>query len=428
MDFTSSIENVDEVTRKIKITVPAEIVSKEVNARLTSAAGQAKIDGFRPGKAPKAMVEKMYGGSIRAEVAERLINSSLNNVAKENKLEIVGSPEVDLVAFEVGKDMEFTANVQLFPKPEVKGYDKFKVEVQKNSVEEKNVDEIIENLRNSRATTKKLEFRNTAKLGDVIDIQLGVDLEGEAADRPEPATIVLGEKKIPEGVEAEIVGLEIGSSKVVDVILTKEQGGDKYAGKKATYRVTLNGLSERILPEVTDEFAKGLNLGAETVLELRLKVRQELEKELEQQRKGDIQTAILDQLVKANEFKVPQLLVDEELRALIVRSGLMNDAKVQNTDLEPFRKELGEIALRRVKSSIIIDRIVELEGLKAEKEEIDAQIGELSSRSGVSIEEAKKFLMDQNRLIGFIMEITRSKAIDLLVGRAEVEQVEKKAA
>ena len=166
-EVNSSIENIDEVTRQIKISIPAEQINKEVEEALTRAARTTTVKGFRAGKAPRHMVEALHGTRVRVEVADRLIAASLSDVARKHEMDIVGNPQIDIQAVEPGKPLEFTARVSLFPHPEIKGYEKFHVRVPKHEPTDADIDQVIERMRRSKATLKKLEFRNTAQEGDV---------------------------------------------------------------------------------------------------------------------------------------------------------------------------------------------------------------------------------------------------------------------
>ena len=425
MDFTSSVDHVDEVTRRIKVTIPADKIRREMDDSLGKLTRTSSVKGFRPGKAPRPIIERMYGDNVRYDVAHKLINSSLSQVAKEQALEIIGAPEVDITSFDAGKDLEFTAQVSLFPSPQVTQYQGIKVQVQRSVVADAEVQEVIERLRGSKATMKKIEGRTVARSGDVVDLTIAAEIEGKAGERPEPFVVGLGEKKLPEDLEKGIEGMEIGASKSIPAVMPAGRAAQSTEPKSAVYQVTLNALFEKILPELDDAFVKGLGLGSETVLELRLKVRKELEDERAREAKSDAQAAVLDALVQAHDFKVPQVLIDDEIRALLVRYRIMDAKKAESADVEPFRKELGEAALKRVKSAILIDRIGEAEKIKAEKDDIEKEIEELAAQSGVSVDEARKYIMNRERLVSFLMEITRNKVIGFLVEHAQIEYVEK---
>jgi len=421
-DFISSVENVDEVTRKISVKVPVDIVQGKVNKLLSRATAKATVNGFRPGKAPRSLVEKLYGDSVRRDVLNDLLQETYSKVLEKEKLEVVGNPEIDLTGFDANKDFEYTAKVSIFPAPVIIGYDTIKVKVQKRSVATQEVEAEIEKLRRSQATMKQIEGRTTAAKGDVVELEVA-EMNGDKPGRPEPIMTELGEKKLPEHVEAQIAGLEISAFKDVE---WEPSAPDAAPTKKQIVRLTLKGLHTRVLPELSDAFVSELKQeGITTVETLKTDVQKKLEEKAAADIKADTQIAIVNAVVAKNAFQVPQPLIDNELRALMARSGLMDEKKAQSVDIEPFRAGLTDVALKRVKGAIIVDRIGEAEKIKAEKDDIDKEIKSLAERSGVDEEAARSYVFHQDRFVGFVMEITRTKVMNFLMDRAEIEFVEK---
>lgn len=428
MDTKSSLHDIDEVTKQLKVEIPIEMIDREIDTVLSNLSKTTKVKGFRPGKAPRQMVEQMHGERVRYEVANRLISSTLYDLVKKHQLDMIGDPEIDVSNFEAGKEIQYTANISLFPKPEVKNFSKFEVEVQKREVTPKDVDQVIDRIRTSKATTKKLDFRNKAQAGDVIDSMLEVKIEGvEEQTRPEPLVIGLGEGNLPKELEEGIIGMEIGQTKEIEGKMPEDHREESVRGKKTIFKVTLNSLSEKILPELDDDFAKTLEFGVQSVLELRLDITKRLEQENEKETKNDIQAAILAQLLDSTPFQVPQILVDEEIRQLISRSGIVDPSKtdLSKISVDPFRKELGEAATKRVRTAILVDRIGEVEKLAATEEDIDKSVAEIAEQNGISKEEVKKFFMDKERIVRFVLEITRNKVLDFLRERTTVKYTDK---
>jgi len=421
--INSSIENVNEITRRIKVSISAERVEDEFEAALNKLAASINIKGFRPGKAPRHLVQSSHGERIRLEVAERLVSSSLSDIVKEQKLDVVGSPLIDMQAIEAGRPIEYTATVSIFPTPQVKDYADFKVTVPLKEPSNAEVDRILENMRESKAALRRIELRNFAKEGDVLDMSLAIELPGEKNVRPEPVVVLLGEGKLPREVESGIVGMEIGSQRVITGRLPDNHRDPKLRGREATYRVTLNAISERVLPPVDDAFAKSLGAGVETLLELRMKIRDSLAEQYKRDAQSEAEAAVLEKLVAKNPFEVPQALIDDEIRSLAVRMGLLDPEKVdvQKLDMQAFREALGEIALKRVRSAILVDRIAEAEKLQAAEDEIEARVKEIASQSEVSEQEVRKFLAQENRLMNLMLEITRNKVMKFLMARTKVE-------
>lgn len=423
MDFKSSITDLDAVTKQFVVSIPAEQVAREAESALNGYVARTSIKGFRPGKAPRELVEKLHGAEIRLEVANRLISSSLNDLIKEHKLDVVGDPDVKIDSLEPGKEIAYTAKVSLFPNPEVPALGKMAVSIVKRDVKDDDIDAVIEDMRKSRATPQKLAFRNTAQKGDVVDAMLSIDVEGEQSSRPEPVAIVLGSGTLPAEVEDQVVGMEIGQSKEISAVMPDTHPNKDVRGKNALFKITLSSLSEQVLPELNDAFAQSLNFEVASVLELRMKIRKELEQFHARESKKDIQAAVLDKLLAGNEFPVPQVLIDDEIRSILTRNGVLNPRQGDTSKLsmEPFREKLGDVAAKRVRSAIIVDQIGRNEKLQATDEDINKALDEIAAQNNVSKDEVRKFFLNQERGLGFMLELTRNKVLEYLVEKAHVE-------
>lgn len=430
MSMTSSVHDIDEVTKQIKVTIPVEKVTQEFETALSEVSRTTRVKGFRPGKAPRSLVEKMHGKRLRAEVTQRLISTSLYDLVREHKIDMLGSPKIDVGNLEMGKEIEYTASISVLPKPEIKGYDKFKVQVPKREVTPARVDEMVEKLRESKATVKKLEGRDVAQKGDVVNADVSITFPGQEPSRPEPVVGSLGDGSLPKDLEDGIVGMKIGETKDMTVKLPEDHANPEMRGKDSNYKITLHTIYEKVLPALDDEFTKALvEYGAQSVSELKQKISEKLASDDEKEAKADAQTKLLDELLQGNEFLVPEVLVDDEIRALVMRSGIVDPSKIdpQRIPVEPFKEKLGEVASKRVKTAIIVDRIAEIEGLKVEDKDIEAAIEDVAKSNGVSTDEVRKFFLERSRVNGFLVEIARNKVLDLLMSRAEIEQVKEKA-
>lgn len=425
MENKSSIEEVDEVTRKIKVTIPAESVVNEVATEIGNLKGRVSVKGFRQGKAPKEVIERLHGDRVRMEVAHRLISSSLREVLRDKALDVVGEPEIDISSFEKGAEIEYEASVSLMPKPQISNYDSFKIELVEREITDKEVSEVINRILDSKATPRKLESREVAEKGDIIEGDLQVEVEGEEAAPAEPLVIELGKGELPPELDEGLVGLKIGETREIKGKIPTNHPEQKLRGKEALYRLTLKGLSEKILPELDDDFVKGLPIEAETALELKVKIREQLEEQLQSDIKSEAHAKILDQLIESNEFKVPQVLIDEEIKALLVRGGMVDPNKVDlsRISVEAFRENLGDVALKRVRTALLVDRLAEQEELRASEDDLTKALEQVSEQNGISIEEVRKFFADEGRSASFAIEQTRNKVLDFLYDRSKVDFV-----
>jgi trigger factor len=414
MDFTSTVQDVDAVTKKIAVTIPAEAVTKQLESTLNKVSKTVRIKGFREGKAPMHLVEKMYGEKIKAEVHNELVTSGLRDAAKQHELSIVGSPQVTVATIEKGKPFEFNADVSIYPKPEVTGYDSFEITVPKREVTDEELTQVVEYLRKSRATLRPIEGRTTLQKGDVGQAEFVVTEEGGTPSSPEPYSFCLGEAQLPKEVEEAFEGMAVGE--------TREATVSPEGGKKITYQGTLKSLMERILPELDDAFAKLVDPSTSTVLELRLKIREGLEQEKQREHTSDVNAAVIEKLVAANDFQVPQVLIDDEIRGILVNRGFVDPRKMnlEALPMDVFRNELGEAALKRVRAAIIIDRFVEKEGIRLAKEDMEKEIQETARAMNVPVQEAQKRIFTQDRGMQFMVETLRNKGLEALRARAKI--------
>ena len=421
-DFTSSVEKVDEITSKITITIPVVKVNSAVDSEIVKLLPRLNLKGFRPGKAPKQLVEKTHGERVRAEVTYDLMNQSLREVLKSNKIETVGSPVVDVSSVDRDKDLAFTAQISIFPQPEIKGFEKIKVKAKKLAVTEEQINEQVKRVRKSKAKVKALEGRDVAKDGDVVNGDLWVRIEGKTDDAvPEPVSVVLGEARLPKELEAKISGIKVGETVEVQ---RNPDDAEPVAGQKInSYKFTLKGLSTEELPELDDAFAQSLpDYAVKTFDELKAKIKETLEKDFEERNQTEVQSAIIDKLIEENAFLVPQVMVDEEIVGMARRIGLFQPEKQPTQEeVERLRPMLSEVSTKRVKGSIIIDRIAVQKDLKAEQADIDAALKERAAMYGTDETTARNYFLAKERALGFLVEVNRTKILSWLVQTAEVE-------
>jgi trigger factor len=425
MDFQVSIQDIDEITKQLSVTIPESRVTKEYNDSLTAVGRTAKINGFRPGKVPRQMVEKMMGDRIRFDVANRLINESLRKAYEDNKLEVVGSPDVELKEIEPNKAMEFSAKVSLYPTPVIANYLNRSVQVVKKSVGDKEVEEALARIRESKAELNPIEGRQDAQKGDVVALSVSVAVDGGEFSRGEPFVDELGAGKLPSEVEAGIVGMTQGESKDIAVVGDAEHANPDMRGKPAVYRVVQHGLFTKKLPEFNDEFVKTLSMEVDTVDALRSRVREQLVSQADEEMKSESQGAILDLLVKENPFKVPAAMVDEEIRGIVARYGFAGrGADPESIDVSLYRPQFEEFALNRIRCAIIIDRIGSADEVKVEEADREAMIQRIAEQSGSTVEATRKSLLDKSRIMGFLLEVRRTKILDHLMANTKVEYTE----
>ena len=427
MERNTAVEEVDAVTKKLTVSIPASELDSEVKSELTKVAQQAHLKGFRPGKAPLPMVEKLHGGRVRVEVAQRLISASVQAYVVENKIDMVGYPDIDIETLESGKDLKFTANLSTFPEPELKDYTGLTVEVPKKEISDDDVNEIINDILRSRATFKAVEGREVVEPEDVIEADVTITIDEESAERPEPVKVALGEGGLPEDLEKGIVGMKVGEAKDIVANFPVDHANQQLAGKEANFHVDLKGISQRELPELTDDFAAEFDKEVKTALELKVKIREQLEKGADNEAKAEAQVAVLDKVLENNDFPVPQIMIDTEIKEILVRQGLVDAQKVnvQELNVEPFRQGLGEAAAKRVRTAVAIDRIADQEKIEVVESDIDEWVKDFSAGNNFEEKDVRDHFLNGEKAEDLKRELQRNKTLDFLIEKSKVSYTAK---
>lgn len=424
MEVDTVVSDIDEVTKKISVKVPQERVMKEFDAAITSIARTTRLKGFRPGKAPKDVVEKLLGDRVKLDVMNKLINEAIRSIAEVNKLDVVGEPALEVNTIEKSAPFEFSATLSLYPQPTIGNYNQRTVDVVKKVVADKDVQNAITRIRDSKAELKKVEDRTTAQFGDVVALSVGVATEGQAPARAEPFVDELGAGKLPELVEEKIKGMEVGASNEIPIPAEGE------GAKESIYHITLHGIFDKKLPELDETLVKSLDLGAETVDELTIKVREKLEEQVANEARLDAQEALLSLLVNEHQFKVPQVMVDNEIRGMVARYSSEGGNRKVDPDkipVESYRDALGSHALERIRCSIIVDRIADQEKITVDDADKEKLIRDVAARSGGSVDQTRKALLDKNQIMTFLLEARRTKVLDYLLGQTSITYKEEAA-
>ena len=425
-DFQSSVQDIDEVTKKITVVVAKDRVKKEYEASVRQVGKTARIDGFRPGKVPRHMIERMMGDRIKFDIANKLINESLQSVFKEKELQTVGQPQIDLQEMQSEKELEFSATVELIPQPTISNYLDRTVEVKKTSVTDEDVEKQFSQLVESRAELNPIEERTIAEAGDVValSVSMRVDDEGEFS-KPEPFVDELGAGRLSPQVEKELVGVEVKTEKDIEITADETHPLQGLHGKKVAYKIALHGIYSKKLPEVNDEFAKSLDMDVDSVEALKAKIKDDMVARAESETTSESQGALLDLIAEENDFKVPPSLIDDEIREMVLRMGFGGkDAKPESIDVEQFRPHFEETAIKRLKVAIVVDRIGVQEDVQVEEADTKAMIEKVAQQNGVTVEVATKALLDRSRIGGFFAEVRRTKIVDLLMSRTTVNFVD----
>ncbi len=425
-------KNANEV--KLEITVEASKFDEAIKKVYFKSAKYFNIPGFRKGKAPMQIVEKYYGKEIFYEDAfNEVAEGALEEAIKENKLDVVSRPDIDVTQIEKGKDLIFTAVMQTKPEAKLKKYKGIEIEKIEYNVKESDVENELKDMQDKNSRLVTVENR-PAQNDDTAIIDFEGFVDGVAFDggKGENYNLVLGSHSFIEGFEDQVVGMNVGEEKEINVTFPKEYFSKNLAGKPAVFKVKLNELKKKELPELDDEFAKDVS-EFDTLKELKQSIKEKLEKQFKDREKYEKEDAVVRELVKELEVDIPSGMIETEVENMMKDmeqrmsyQGLKMDQylKMMNKTEEQFKKEYEPQALEAIKSRLAIEVVVKSEKIEASDEEIKTKIEEMAKNYG---KEAKELEENENVRNYIKNGIENEKAMEFLVANSKEKKAEKKA-
>jgi trigger factor len=426
----------------LQIELPPEEVSKEWDAIANSFARFAKIPGYRPGKAPRAVIEKRFRKEIHDELTKKLVSRGYHDAIEQKQLRVVSLTNVEDVQFGDDKSMRFRATVVTAPDFELPEYRNIPVQLPGTRVSEVEVDAALERLRDQSA-----DFPDVPERGLQMEDFAVLDFEGVIEGRPISAIAPNASKNLHGGKKfwlhvapenflprfcEQIVGMKRGETRSVQVEFPAEFPVAELAGKKADYAVTLNEIKQKVLPAIDDAFAARLVPG-KTVADLRHMIEHDLEHEKQHEVERTKESQIVKFLHEHTAFDLPLPLLKSETRRALNELVHGNRARgVPDDILKGKEKELvegaGSLAAHRLKTNFILSRIAEREKIEVPREELDARIREEAARYDISVDKMRKELQEHDGLNGLAEQLLLGKTLDFLKANVSVEKTQEPAA
>ena len=423
-------KNANEV--KLELTVEANRFDEAIKKVYIKSAKYFNIPGFRKGKAPMNIVEKYYGAQIFYEDAfNDVATEAYDEVLKENKIEAVSRPEVDIIQMEKGKDLIFTAVVQTKPEVELGKYKGIEIPKIEYKVEKKDIEHELGHMQehNSRLITvddRPLDNGDTATI-DFEGFVDGVAFDGGKAEGHE---LEIGSGAFIPGFEEQLVGMEIDGEKEIKVTFPKEYFSKELAGKDATFKVKLHEIKKKELPELDDEFAKDVS-EFDTLDELKKSIKEKLTKNNEQRAKYETEDAAIKAVCEGSELDVPSgmieleidnMLKDFEQRLAYQGLNLEQYLKMLGKTEEEIRKEYEPQAIEAIKSRLVLEAVIKAEKIEASEEEVKAKMEEMAKSYGKDVEELSK----NENLKNYLEDgIKSEKALEFIVANAKFAEKKK---
>jgi trigger factor len=398
--------------RFIEVKVPLETVADAENRAAKKYASTVRLPGFRPGKAPPAIVKKRFREAIRQEVVEQLVQEAFQEVVDRENYKVATQPHIHHLKFEEGQPLSFELHLELRPELKLDRVSGFRLTRPAASVTDEQVQEQLDQLRDQRAAWSPVEGEKPRE-GDMVTVQLASAEEDGSFAEPREYRIVIGGGQAIPGVEEVILTLKPGESTEQNVRWPDDFPDEKERGKTKAVRVKLDDVKRKSVAPLDDAFAREVG-DFDSIAALNAAVRKDLEEHSKRDADANVRQQVIDQIVGANSFDVPHAWVNQLLEAY------MKAYQVPQEEGEKFAAEFRPIAERQVRRDLIVDAIAEKENLKASEADIDARVAEMAAKRNADVSQVYMSLQKAGRLKEIEQGITEDKVFAWLLTKNEV--------
>ncbi len=428
--MSTTVEKISSNKVKLSFDIDAAKFDEAMGKAYIKVRGQVAIPGFRKGHAPRKMIENMYGEGVFYDEAFELIFDEVYGLAiDENKLEVVDRPQVDIQQIGTGKNLQFTCEV--FVKPDVTLGEYKGVEVKKEHtlVTEDDVNAEIEKERNKQAAEVSVDDRAVAE-GDTVNLDYSGSVDGVkfAGGTAEGQTLKIGSHTFIPGFEEQMVGMNIGEEKDLNVTFPTEYHAPDLAGKEAVFHVKVNSITETQLPALDDDFAKDIS-EFDTLDAYKADVRAKLEAQAAERDNNAFTNAVIEKVMANATVEIPDAMVERQIDSMVrnfearlAQQGLKlaDFMKYTGQDEKSFRNQYRDQAEKSVRANLVLEAVENVEKFEAAEEEIDAEIEKFAKQIGQNVEDLKKNLTEGDREY-FKADVIRDKAVKFLCDNAKAE-------
>ena len=416
-----NVEKLSPVLVELQVQVPVDRVRGEVEKAYATLARTAHVKGFRPGKAPRHVLVHLYGGRVHADVAQRLVDETLNQAIAAQQVQPLSQPAIAPTDLKPEEAFSYKARFEVRPDIAAVNWEGFDVKRPATAVTDAMIDAEIQRLRHEHSTLQAPAEERAAKAGDVVTMTFRLDVEGKAQGPADPQEIEteVGSGQVMKEIDEALAGMRVGESKDVTVAFSERHNNPDLRGKEGIFHVTLKDLRERVFPEVDDELAK--DCGEDSLEKLRESQKTRIEKELKQKASDTVAEQLVIELCKANTIPVPPSLVEQQ--AQMTERELFASARRSGQRLEnspELKARVRADAEMKVRAGLLMAEIAREKQVQVTEEDIEKGYVELAEQTGKNVAKVKAEYRDAKKretLIGMILE---DKILDIIEGAAKV--------
>jgi trigger factor len=415
-----SVESIGKLERRMQVQVPAERVSKEIATRLKHLSRTARLNGFRPGKAPLTVIRQQFGQQVHREVIGELLQSSFTEAVTQEQLAPAGNPHIEPKTIGEGQDLTYVATFEVLPEVALQPIDSLEVERISADVAESDIDAMIERLRKQQM--KFTPVTRAAAGGDkvVVDFEGSIDGAPFAGGKGDDVAITLGEGRMLAQLEQGLIGASPGEVKEIGVDFPADYRATELAGRHAVFKVGVKSVEEPALPELDEEFCKAFGVTEGGIPKLREDVAANMRRELDQALRNRNKTAVMEKLYQANPLEVPNALLEAQVRDMQVE--VMRRTGAKDVSQAPPREPLIEPARRRVALGLLINDIIRREKITLDPARSNARLDELVGAYGDAAALKRAYLQNADAMRQVENLALEDQVVDWILAHAKVRE------
>ncbi len=428
----AQIQVTEGLQRKLNVEIPADAVKSAFNKVYSDIQKQVEIKGFRKGKAPISQIKTMYKDRISGDVAQDLIQAHYPLAIKEQNIDPINYPEFEFEDPSEQKDFSFSAIFDIRPEVKLKKWEGLEVEKEKFVLDSKRVDDVLNNIRNSKVSFEDILDVRPAAIGDISVIDFDGFVDGKPLENGlgRDQTLELGSKQFIDGYEEGIVGMKVGESRTLNLKFPTPYHSADLEGKPVEFKVTLKGLKKKVLPEITEELLKTIGSN-QTVEEFKTTIVADIEQSEKKRIEDNFKNRLLKKLVEANPVDVPASLLKDQKAALIEDfKKRMTEQGMQSTEFENYIQkwdaDFAKSAHEMIQSSFLIDKLSVENDLLCKTEDINQRFEEYVKQTGIDMDRIKEWYSKPEQMSRLTYMITEEKVIKFLTEKTKVKEVDAK--
>ena len=422
-----NVEEISPIKKKVHVEVPEDHVAKEIDSFYDELKKKSKIKGFRPGKAPRSILERYFKDYTKGEVLQRLIQETFPKALSEISCSPVAPPAFDPQELESGKPFRYAAIVEVKPEIKIEDYAGLSLEGKREDVGDEELEERLKSLQNLHAQLKTISEPREIRTGDYVILDYDAKMDGKPLDEGKgiDVPVEVGSGRFIPTLEEKLIGLKPEDERNVDVSFPAGYAYKKWAEKTVSFHVKVKEIKEKILPSLDEEFAKDLG-GFDSLEALKAKLREDMQKAKEMALDRHFKDQIVDQLLQKNSFEIPPSLVEDQNQALVSEAKLRlasQGMNLKDMDIseDKLREDYRAVAERQVKTYLILEKIAGQEGISVSDEEVQDRLKEISERSHQKLEAVKRYY-EKNGLIPEIQAgLLSDKTLNLLLEKSHIK-------